>query len=110
VPDALDFQGGLGWANIRSRIGELTDYTRRRLGALRVATPVDPRTSGAMTAFWLQAWLNVEEARRSLWEKRIEAVINEWPDGLILRVSTHFYNVEADIDRLAEALSEFPKS
>jgi isopenicillin-N epimerase len=102
VPDAIDFQAGLGWANIRHRIGELTDYTRRRLGTLRLATPVDPRMSGAMTAFWLPAGANAEELRRSLWERRIKAVIGEWPDGLILRVSTHFYNVEAEIDRLAE--------
>jgi isopenicillin-N epimerase len=106
VPDAIDFQAGLGWANIRRRIGELTDYTRQRLGTLRPATPDDPRLSGAMTAFWLPQRLDADQVRRSLWERRIEAVINEWPDGQIFRVSTHFYNTEAEIDRLADWVTE----
>jgi isopenicillin-N epimerase len=109
VPDAIDFQAGLGWANIHARIGELTEYARRRL-ALRPATPNDPGMSGAMTAFWLPPGLNAEELRRSLWARRIEAVINEFPDGSILRVSTHFYNVDAEIDRLADALTELTRS
>jgi selenocysteine lyase/cysteine desulfurase len=33
-------------------------------------------------------------------------VINEWPDGQIFRVSTHFYNTEAEIDRLADWVTE----
>jgi selenocysteine lyase/cysteine desulfurase len=28
----------------------------------------------------------------------------ERPDGLLIRASTHFYNTEEEIDRLAEAL------
>jgi len=107
VPDAIDFQDRLGWTNIRNRIGELTDYTRRRLGridGLRLATPDDPRMCGAMTAFWIPPHLNAEVLRQSLWERRIEAVIGEWPDGVILRVSTHFYTIESEIDRLAECL------
>ena len=39
-------------------------------------------------------------------ERRIEAVIGEWPDGLTLRVSTHFYNTEAEIDFLAAAIPD----
>jgi selenocysteine lyase/cysteine desulfurase len=42
--------------------------------------------------------------RRRLWERRIEAVIGEWPDGLMPRVSTHFYNTRVEVDQLAEAL------
>ncbi len=43
--------------------------------------------------------------RRRLWDEfHIEAPIIERPDGLLLRTSTHFYNTEAEVDRLAEAL------
>lgn len=50
--------------------------------------------------------LNTGEMRKRLWDRRIEAVIGEWPDGLNLRLSTHVCNTEEEIDRLAEALPE----
>jgi isopenicillin-N epimerase len=109
VPEAIDFQAGLGWANVRGRIAELAAAVRRRLdghAGLRLATPADSRLSGAMTAFWLRPGRNAEDLRKRLWERQIEAVVNEWPDGLMLRVSTHFYNTEGEVDRLAECLRE----
>src|SRR5207248_940106 len=43
--------------------------------------------------------------RRRLWDEyRIEAPIIGRPEGHLIRVSTHFYNTEEEIDRLAEAL------
>jgi isopenicillin-N epimerase len=43
--------------------------------------------------------------RRRLWEEwRIEVPIVERPEGPLVRVSTHFYNTEEEIDRLADAL------
>ena len=43
--------------------------------------------------------------RRGLWEKhRIEVPIVERPEGLLIRISTHFYNTEEEVDRLAEVL------
>ncbi|HZZ76969.1 MAG TPA: hypothetical protein VFE62_00535, partial [Gemmataceae bacterium] len=42
--------------------------------------------------------------RKALWERfRIEAPIVERPEGLLLRISTHFYNTEEEIDRIAQA-------
>ena len=94
MPDAIDFQAGLGWDNVRGRMAELAAYVRRfdGLAGLRLATPADPRMCGGMTAFWLPPGGGAEGVRRRLWERRIEAVIGEWPDGLMPRVSTHFYN------------------
>ena len=58
-----------------------------------------------MTAFHLPAGLDPQLLRRRLWEgHRIEAPIIERPGGLLLRVSTHFYNTEGEIDHLATAL------
>jgi isopenicillin-N epimerase len=43
--------------------------------------------------------------RRRLWEQhRIELPVIERPDGLLVRISTHFYNTEAEVDYLAAAL------
>jgi len=109
VPVAIDFQAGLGWDAIRQRMRELAAYTRTRLDGrhgLRLTTPTDPRLSGSMTAFWWPAGLGAAELRRHLWVRRIEAIVGEWPEGLTLRVSTHFYNGEPEIDRLAEVVGE----
>jgi isopenicillin-N epimerase len=108
VPAAIDFQAGLGWEPVRGRIAELVAHVRRRLtglAGLRPATPQNRELHGAMTAFRLAGTIDAPALRRGLWEgERIEAPVVERPEGLLLRVSTHFYNTEAEIDRLAEAL------
>src|SRR5262249_45369686 len=108
VPAAIDFQRDLGLERIRGRIEELVRYVRRRLSGLAGLVPWTPEHAelhGAMTAFRLPTSVDAVVLRRRLWEEyRIEAPIVERPDGLLLRVSTHFYNTKAEIDRLAEAL------
>jgi isopenicillin-N epimerase len=109
VPAAIDFQAGLGWERIRGRIAELTAYVRRRLGGelgLPPATPGAPTLSGAMTAFRLPPGTDAQALRRRLWEEhRVEAPVIERADGLLVRASTHFYNTEEEVDRLAGALT-----
>lgn len=108
VPSAIDFQAELGWQLIRQRIAELTRHVRRRLtglAGLEPNTPDSPELSGAMVAFRLPSGIDAPSLRRRLWEEhRIEVPIIERPDRLLLRTSTHFYNTEAEVDRLAEAL------
>jgi isopenicillin-N epimerase len=108
IPTALDFQAELGWENIRTRIAELTRHVRRRLtglAGLTPNTPDAPELCGAMVAFRLPPGVDAPTLRRRLWEEyRIEAPIVERPDRLLIRTSTHFYNTEAEVDRLAEAL------
>lgn len=108
IPTAIDFQAELGWQRIRTRISELTRHVRRRLiglAGLTPNTPDAPELSGAMVAFRLQSGVEASTLRRRLWEEfRIELPIIERPDRLLLRTSTHFYNTEAEVDRLAEAL------
>ena len=108
VPAAIDFQEGLGWPAVRHRIRELGNYVRERLGrvaGLELATPAHPDMCGAMTAFHLPAGIEAPGLRQALWERhRIEAPIIERREGLLIRVSTHFYNTEEEVDRLADAL------
>jgi isopenicillin-N epimerase len=111
TPAAIDFQAGLGWERIRNRIRDLTSYVRQRfyrLDELELATPSEPGLHGAMMAFRLPAGTDPAALRRELWERHhIEAPIIERPDGLLIRVSTHFYNTESEIERLAQALESF---
>ena len=108
VPAALDFQAGLGWQAIRERIAGLVRHVHRRLGdelGLAPATPQHPAMHGAMTAFRLPGRPDPQRLRVRLWqEHRIELPVIERPEGLLVRVSTHFYNTGAEIDRLAGAL------
>jgi isopenicillin-N epimerase len=106
VPEAIDFQAGIGVERIRARQRELIAYCRRQLGRLPSATPENHRLSGPLTAFELPAGVDPVRLRERLWAARVEAPVIERPDRLLIRASTHFYNTEAEIDRLAEAVRE----
>src|SRR5262249_34889375 len=112
VPAAIDFQDALGFDRIARRNESLVEHVRARLDGrlgLTLATPPPPQLHGFMTAFRLPARVDGPTLRKRLWDRRIEAPVVDRPDGLLLRVSTHFYNTEAEIDRLAEALPELLK-
>jgi isopenicillin-N epimerase len=109
IPAAVDFQEHLGWQPIRERNEELVAYTRERLvhrNGLNPATPRHPKLHGFMTAFHLPAETDALSLRRGLLERRIEAPVIERLNRLLIRVSTHFYNTEIEIDHLSEALQE----
>ncbi|MCZ2343113.1 MAG: aminotransferase class V-fold PLP-dependent enzyme [Bacteroidales bacterium] len=112
VPDAIQFQTELGWLRIRQRIAELAAYTRSAIGErfhLPLATPAAPDLHGAMTAFAIpDRWGDSVHLRRRLWEAHIEVPIIDRPDRRLLRVSHHFYTLEAEIDRLAAVLATLP--
>lgn len=108
VPAAIDFQAALGFNCIRRHNALLVAHVRERLGRIRcltLSTPSHPELHGFLTAFRLPAGVDAPRWRRELWEShRIEVPIVERPDGLLVRVSTHFYNTTNEIDRLADAL------
>ncbi len=108
VPEAIDFQEGIGWQTIRDHNEGLVEHTRLRMGAvpgLRLHTPVHPDSHGFLTAFRLPAHVDGPKLRQALWQRyRIETPIVDRPDCLLIRVSTHFYNTAAEVDRLAEVL------
>jgi isopenicillin-N epimerase len=106
VPAAIDFQSALGFERIRARMRELVGHVRRRLDWLAPTTPENPELSGAMMAFELPAGTDPVKLRAGLWQRRVEVNVVERPDRLLVRTSTHFFNTEEEIDRLADALPE----
>jgi isopenicillin-N epimerase len=107
VPAAIDFQAGLGWERIRTRHRELAAYVREKIGAipeLKRITPDHPNLHGTLTAFRMPQEIELPALRRGLWDHRIEVNVFERPEGPVVRTSTHFYNTEEEVDRLAAVL------
>jgi isopenicillin-N epimerase len=108
VPDAIAFLAGYGSLEIWRRMRELANYTRCRLSGLSglvAVTPDHPAMSGAMTAFAVPGGTNPLSLQRQLWDQfRVEVAVLEQGTQTIIRVSAHFFNTEAEIDQLADAL------
>ncbi len=113
VPTAIEFHEKLGPDRIRARHRELSDRVRAKVpclrGGLTLVTPEHAALRGALTAYRLPV-INLTAFRKALWEKhRIEVPVIEHREGNFLRVSTHFYNTEEEIDRLAAILPDLLK-
>lgn len=104
LPEAIDFQAGIGHDKLRARTRELTECARETLTGLHAVTPRQPELSGAMTSFALPG--RTDELGSKLWERfGIEASVIDRPEQQLIRVSTNFYNTEAELERLADALT-----
>jgi isopenicillin-N epimerase len=108
VPTAIEFQRNLGFELIRAhneRLVQVVHGRFARIPALSLATPPHPELHGFLTAYRLPALVHAPTWRQGLWERfRIEAPIVERPEGLLIRVSTHFYNTEDEIARIGDAV------
>ncbi|MFM7150060.1 MAG: aminotransferase class V-fold PLP-dependent enzyme, partial [Gemmataceae bacterium] len=104
VPDAIAFQEALGWEKIWARQRQLAAHVRERITCIPLATPPEASLSGAMTAFELPPEVVPDRLREALWNARIEALVAERAERNLFRVSTHVYNTEAEVDRLADLL------
>jgi kynureninase len=108
APVAFVAQGGLEIISevtpdrIRGRQGELTDYVMERADAagLPVRTPRDREWRGGVVNIGVGETAN--KVAEALYER--DVCVDSRRDGI--RVSPHFFNTEADIDHLFEALSE----
>ena len=110
VPTAIEFQQSLGFDVIHRHNAELVAHVRDRFGSIpgiKPNTPTSPDLHGFMFAFLLPENVDAVRWRTALWERyHIEVPIVERPDGLLLRISAHFYNTPEEIDRLAVAVRE----
>jgi selenocysteine lyase/cysteine desulfurase len=98
---AVDYLAALGVEAITARVLELNAYLTSGLerAGLRVLSPAAGHRSG-------QTLVAVRDPPRALSFLRARGVsVTEKPQGL--RISTHFYNTEEDVDRCLAALREY---
>ena len=117
--DTMDFHNVIGRERVEARVRQLNGYLRRRLleiPNLTPLTPEDPALSSAMVSYRVQGMavnrLFDELKTRHMTIKRTAYnwVVsgNDIPkqNAPVIRLSTHVFNDEAQIDRLVEAMTE----
>ena len=118
---AMEFHNLLGRDRVEARCRELSARLRGHLEGIpkvRILTPAQPALSGAILTFSVDGLSAGPLARRLLEEHGMAVKVAQGtyayvPDPAVegesynaLRVSTHIYNDEADVDRLAAAVEE----
>jgi isopenicillin-N epimerase len=112
IPDALDFQIGIGMPNKAARLRYLRDHwvrAARAVDGIDILTPDDPQSVGAITSFRVRG-----RTSREANQKLVGTLLDEfglftyWRTGLArgdcVRVTPTLYNTPADADRLVAAL------
>jgi selenocysteine lyase/cysteine desulfurase len=99
---SLDLINELGIENIQARALQLNDYLTSHLAenGWKVLSPL--RSEGMRSAETLVAVDEPHEVVRKLFARGV--IVTEKPEGI--RVATHFFNNEDDIDRLIDGLGE----
>ena len=118
---AMEFHNLLGRDRVEARCRELSARLRGHLEGIprvRILTPAQPELSGGILTFSVDGLSAGLLARRLLEEHDMAVKVAQGtyayvPDDDVegesynaLRVSTHIYNDEADVDRLAAAVEE----
>jgi L-cysteine/cystine lyase len=97
----------VGWPWIHARIAALHDYARQALAALPGVTVISPPGPQAGLVVFSLAGYDPARVTLKLAEEKI--VLRFISEPYALRISTGFYNTEADVDRLIEALQAIQK-
>jgi selenocysteine lyase/cysteine desulfurase len=118
--DTMDFHDALGRGRVEARTRALTAHLRQRLAEipkLTCVTPDDPELSAAMTSYTVGGMATVGGLFSGLKERHINVKQTGYssvvmglqipvPNVRVMRLSTHIYNSDSQIDRLAEAIEE----
>ena len=105
---ALDFQNAIGRERIEQRIRALAGRLREELAEMpqvKVYTSAHPELCCGLVGFTLdgferQAVVDALWRRHHVWVRETDFGLNT------VRASTHHYNTEAQVDRLAEGLRD----
>lgn len=103
---ALDFHDAIGRTRIEARVRELAGHLRQGLAEIPGVTIVTPRTpllSGGLTTFTINGVSN-EITRKYVLDNENIYITGSRLNGNTCRVSTHFYTLRSEIDRLLDAI------
>jgi selenocysteine lyase/cysteine desulfurase len=108
---AIDFQAAVGREKIEARVRGLCAHARKQLssiGGVTFHTSQNPSLNCALLAFTMPSLKNADvvetlKRRHRIWTRTMEYDLNA------IRIATHIYNTEAQVDRLAEALKDIAK-
>jgi isopenicillin-N epimerase len=108
---AIDFQSAIGRERIESRLRALHADSRKKLAALpgiKFHTSENPQLNNALLAFTLPNLKNADivetlKKRHRVWTRTMEYNLNA------VRIATHIYNTEAQVDRLVAGLEDIIK-
>ena len=105
---ALDFQNAIGRERIEQRVRALAGRLRDRLEEIpqvKVYTSAHPQLCCGLTGFTVEGFER-KAVVNALW-RRHQVWVRETDFGLdTVRASTHHYNTESQVDRLAEGLND----
>ena len=115
VPDALSFHLSIGPAQKEARLRYLRDYwvdRVREIKSIEILTPNDPLLYGGITSFRIKGTESAAWVQKTLVQKYgiLTAARTGIAKGDAVRVTPALYTTEADLDRLARALTEIGAS
>jgi cysteine desulfurase/selenocysteine lyase len=103
---AMDFHDTIGRAKVEARCRELGTRLRGRIEdqyGITILTPRDDTLRGGILTISLQH-ADYREVRRIMLEEHGFVLKNGKADYNAIRISTHIFNSEDDVDRMTEAL------
>ena len=107
LPAAVGYLAGLGWDWLEQRLAYLSNYLKVRLPEVPTLTLLTPRAwelSSALVSFSVEG-KGSQEMADYLWKAaRIRS--RTFPDKAILRISTAYFNTEAELDLLLATLRQ----
>jgi selenocysteine lyase/cysteine desulfurase len=105
---AMDFQNAIGRERIEARVRSLASRVRERIQGIEgveIYTSSHPALHCGLTGFTFGKFLNKDVVETLLHRHHVRARYTDY--GLnTVRVSTHHYNTEAQVDRLAAGLED----
>ena len=110
VGDAIAYQQSIGIDVITARVRELAGYVRSCVQSedwIQVLTPTVEGMFGALTTVRLEGLGGRDLAKWLYQDKRITIPVFEEGDDCSIRVSTHIYNSEAEVDYLLSSIRAF---